>query len=198
MARARVDAVESEARGRVVTALVDAARALFWERGPDRVTLREIAAAAGVNYGLIHQYVGTKDDLLALVFRADSLDWTAQFSKAPTLQAAISWQMRPASRGYVRMLAHSILEGHDPGRLLGRSPALAEMSRRLEQERPAPRMSGTKTDPRIQAAALTCIVLGWQLFGPFLQQVAGLDDVPAEDVTTAVYELVRESVLPAG
>jgi AcrR family transcriptional regulator len=188
------DEPERDARARVVAALVDAARRLFTERGPNRVSLREIAAAAGVNYGLIHQYVGTKDDLLALVFRTDSTDWVEQFRQAPTLPEAISWQMRPESRGYVRMLAHSILEGRDPARLLGRSPALAEMSKRLERE--APRADDDAIDPRIQAATLTCIVLGWQLFGPFLQHIAGMEDQPFEDVTAQVYGLVRQAVLP--
>jgi len=51
-----------------VLALVEAASSLFAERGPDGVSLREIAAMAGVNYGLIHQCVGSKEDLLNLVF----------------------------------------------------------------------------------------------------------------------------------
>ena len=55
---------ESQARARVIGRLVAAARPLFASRGPSAVSLREVAAAAGVNYGLIYQYVGTKDDLL--------------------------------------------------------------------------------------------------------------------------------------
>ena len=35
--------------------------------GPAAISLRDVAARAGVNYGLIHQYIGTKDDLLRLV-----------------------------------------------------------------------------------------------------------------------------------
>ena len=60
---------DGSARERTTEALVAAAMRLFGERGPGAVSLREVAAEAGVNYGLIHQYVGTKDDLLALVIK---------------------------------------------------------------------------------------------------------------------------------
>ena len=42
--------------------MLDAARTLIAEQGPG-VGLRDIAEHAGVNFGLIYQYVGTKDDL---------------------------------------------------------------------------------------------------------------------------------------
>ena len=185
---------EPSARERVVGQLVSAAMTLFAERGPNRVSLREVAAAAGVNYGLIHQYVGTKEDLLGLVFRRASEDWAEQFASAPTLEQALAWQFRPQSATYVRMLTHSLLDGHDPAKLLGRSPASQEMSRRLSEESaPVP---GVADDPRIQAAALTCMRLGWGLFGDFIRTVAGLDDRPEDEVTEAVYATVRRAVLP--
>jgi AcrR family transcriptional regulator len=190
-------AAPPSARERVVDQLVAAAMPLFAERGPKQVSLREIATAAGVNYGLIHQYVGTKQDLLALVFRRASQDWAEQFASAPTLDDALDWQFRPRSATYVRMLTHALLEGDDPARLLGRSPASTEMSRRLASEAGG----GTgdddpRDDPRIQAAALTCMRLGWGLFGDFLRTVAGLDDRPEDEVRAAVYATVRRAVVP--
>jgi AcrR family transcriptional regulator len=181
----------------VVAQLADAAMALFAERGPNRVSLREVAAAAGVNYGLIHQYVGSKEDLLALVLRRASEDWAEQFASAPTLSDALAWQFRRQSATYVRMLTHSLLDGHDPAKLIGRSPALQAMSRRLSAEaelHAGP--DGLDDDVRIAAAALTCVRLGWGLFGEFLRTIAGLDDLPEEQVTNAVYATVRRAVVP--
>ena len=43
--------------------ILDAARALFAERGYDRTTLRAIGAAAGVDPALIHHYFGNKEGL---------------------------------------------------------------------------------------------------------------------------------------
>jgi AcrR family transcriptional regulator len=171
--------------------------ALFAERGPNRVSLREVAAAAGVNYGLIHQYVGSKEDLLSLVFRRASADWAEQFAGAKTLDDALAWQFRPQSATYVRMLTYSLLDGHDPAKLLGRSPALQAMSQRLSAEaelHTGP--GGLGDDARIQAAALTCVRLGWGLFGDFLRTIAGLDDLPEDQVTDAVYSTVRRVVVP--
>ena len=46
-------------------AILDAARALFAERGYERTTIRSVARRAGVDPALVHHYFGTKADLLA-------------------------------------------------------------------------------------------------------------------------------------
>ena len=46
-------------------ALIDAAKALSAVRSPRQVSGRELAQRAGVNYGLIHYYFGTKDNVFA-------------------------------------------------------------------------------------------------------------------------------------
>lgn len=46
-------------------ALIDAATSLMAVRSPRRVSGRELADHAGVNYGLIHHYFGTKDNVFA-------------------------------------------------------------------------------------------------------------------------------------
>lgn len=45
--------------------LIDAAKALSAVRSPRQVSGRELARRAGVNYGLIHYYFGTKDNVFA-------------------------------------------------------------------------------------------------------------------------------------
>ncbi|WP_082564086.1 TetR/AcrR family transcriptional regulator [Nocardioides sp. Root140] len=182
---------ESQARARVVQLLVDAARPLFASRGPAAVSLREVARAAGVNYGLIHQYVGTKDDLLKLVFQRSSDAYAQQFSAAASTEDAIAILMRPKSSEYVRMLARSILEGRDPAAILGRSPAMDELSRRIVQSEGD---AGDDVESRIQVAALTSAALGWGLFGSFVRGITGLEDQSDEDLTLAVYALVRRGV----
>jgi AcrR family transcriptional regulator len=46
-------------------ALLDAATALFAERGYDRTTVRDIATRAGVNQALLFRYFGSKEALFA-------------------------------------------------------------------------------------------------------------------------------------
>ena len=45
--------------------LIDAAKRLMSMRSPRQVSGRELAQHAGVNYGLIHHYFGTKDNVFA-------------------------------------------------------------------------------------------------------------------------------------
>src|SRR5437762_7377291 len=94
-------------REEVIRRLVAAAATLFAEDGPDGVSLRQVAAKAGVNYGLIHQYVGTKDDLLRLVFRSVSESAAGRFAEAGDLDAALDAfaGADPQPSQYVRMLA---------------------------------------------------------------------------------------------
>ena len=151
-----------------------------------------MAASAGVNYGLIYQYVGTKEDLLKLVFQRSSEDYAQHFAAAEGADDAIAFLMRPKSSEYVRMLARSILENHDPAALLGRSPAMTELSRRIADGTQDSSREGV--DSRVQVAALTCVALGWGLFGSFVKGITGLDDQPDDELTMAVYAMVRRGV----
>ena len=45
--------------------ILAAARELFAAHGVDGVSVRQIAAKAGVNHALVHRYFGTKDEMVA-------------------------------------------------------------------------------------------------------------------------------------
>lgn len=49
--------------------LVDAAREVFYEKGYDGATVRDIAKKAAVNLALLHYYFRTKDKLFEVVFQ---------------------------------------------------------------------------------------------------------------------------------
>ena len=59
-------------------ALLKAAADLFTERGFDRTSVREVAAAAGVDQALVFRYFGSKEDLLAAVLTAPGRALTEQ------------------------------------------------------------------------------------------------------------------------
>ena len=54
---------------RTRTAILNAARHLFAERGIKSVSIRNIAAAAGVSHGLIQQYFGTRENMVAGIIK---------------------------------------------------------------------------------------------------------------------------------
>jgi AcrR family transcriptional regulator len=193
-----------------VASLVDAATELFAARGPDGVSLREIAAHAGLNYGLIHQYVGSKDDLLRLVIARSTSTTAARFAQAAGVGEALELLQGPVGVDrppYPRLLAWAILQGRDPRELAGPSPALPKLIAMLPEAGadhdladldPDPDPGADPgadhdlaDDPRLRAAAIAALTLGWSLFGTFVSHAAGLDDVAPAEAHAAVQSLAR-------
>jgi AcrR family transcriptional regulator len=91
--------------------LMKAAERLFADKGVGAVSIRDIAAAAGVNSALIAYYFGSKEELFVAVYRAvvdpinaerhrrfDALD---ALSRPPTIEEVLEAWMRPALVDYV-------------------------------------------------------------------------------------------------
>ena len=72
----RTQAERREATG---TALIDAGRKLFAERGFDAVSAEEIVAAAGVTRGALYHHFDGKRGLFAAVFERIEEDLVASF-----------------------------------------------------------------------------------------------------------------------
>ena len=194
-----------------MAALVAAATELFAARGPDGVSLREIAAHAGLNYGLIHQYVGSKDDLLRMVIAHSTQTTAARLAEAAGVSEALELLQGPVGAdrpAYPRLLAWAILQGRDPRELAGPSPALPQLIAMLPETGalgagtdgdPGNRAASDRAasdpdladDPRLRAAAIAALTLGWSLFGTFVSHAAGLDDVAPAEAHAAVQSLAR-------
>ena len=63
-------AVPATGRRAVEAALLDAATAMLAEVGPRGMSVREVAARAGVNHGQVHHYFGSKEALIRAAIRA--------------------------------------------------------------------------------------------------------------------------------
>ncbi|MBI5090443.1 MAG: helix-turn-helix transcriptional regulator [Actinobacteria bacterium] len=70
----KVTAARSEAAR---SALLEAAIELLAAHGPDGVSSREVAKAAGVNYGLVHYYFGSRNELLRQAIAREMDRWGA-------------------------------------------------------------------------------------------------------------------------
>ena len=165
----------------------DEALRLFAEHGPDAVTVRQIAAAAGVSPGLVIHHFGSKDGLreavdahvlamfgtmLGELTTPDLYDPGA----AGSLAEAVMRYLPPGSPvpGYLRRL---LLSGGDSGRKLfrhlyqGSSTALDAMSE-----------AGLATpgaDPAVRAAILMSNDLAVLLLREQLAEVLGSDPLSA-------------------
>jgi AcrR family transcriptional regulator len=83
--------------------ILAAARKLFAAHGVDGVSVREIAAEAGVNHALVHRYFGTKDEMVAAILLAEG-ERMSQMGR-PEADAEVSLQ---ALR---QILLHALGEG---------------------------------------------------------------------------------------
>lgn len=146
----------------IVDAVADAALELFVQRSPSAVSLREIADLAQVNLGLIHRYVGAKDDVVALVLRRHTERARTAIETAADgteLIAVIAdTVVRRPSTG--RLIAGLLLDGADLTEMKGEFPLLDRMAR---------------LDGDLDAALTYALALGWEVFGPSLLSALDAD-----------------------
>jgi AcrR family transcriptional regulator len=183
--RRRIDPVPSRTRpygqAAVVSALVEAATELFARHGPGAVSLRDVAREADVNLGLIHRYVGGKQDLLGLVLAgrpgmppSDAPEPRSTGEVVDLLLGLIS-----ADATHNRVLARAILDGFDVPRGPEGFPLIARSATALRAEVPAP-------DADVRVAMLAAAALGWQVIGPLLLEAVGQDHLSPEELASTL------------
>lgn len=163
--------------------ILAAARDLFAERDIRSVTVREIAARAGVAHSLVNRYFGSKDQMLAEILRHEAASYGA-----PPDSAEVAPETGLASLRQV--LLHSLMEARTTHVLLMRAELLGlEPENMLEpEERPLRLMSdwiaqqqaaggGARRpgqDPAIAAAVVGAAVLAFSNMSPWLMTAVGL------------------------
>jgi AcrR family transcriptional regulator len=168
-------------RDEVVAAIQAAAIELLAEHGPRELTVRAIAARAGVNHALVHRHFGTKDDLIRTVLASESAA-IAEAAGARQGTAAMLGLLEE-HRGYFRALARAVLDS--PTALAGTAMPAATAFLRLVGE-PDERTRGA-------AAAAGALALGWLVFGEHLAAGlgAGSPDTLRAPVVAAIESLTR-------
>lgn len=163
----------------MVAALLDSARTLIAERGPD-VGLRDIAEHAGVNFGLIYQYVGTKEQLVREVYQRAARDAADRLADAEHLDEALAMLMAFGDGATARLVGWAVLGGMQSEQLFRDSPALDVLAdfARADAAHAGRRMS--IEDARVFAAMAMIVALGWRLFGGAALSAAGLDGARSE------------------
>ncbi len=168
------------------TAILDAAEELFSRRDPNRVTIREIAEKAGVTHPLVHQYVGSKQDILDAVIRRGAPQRHQIMAEHPDLRDAIPLLIADivGRRVHSRAILRSAMDGVTTHRLrIGWTPdecCSDWRMRRFERERPRPQPPGAM-DPRIVMAAMTALAYGWVGAQDWLMQIFQLEEVDPTD-----------------
>jgi AcrR family transcriptional regulator len=187
-------------REQTTAAILDAAEKLFAERGFTAVTVRDIAAEAGVSHALVHRYLGSKADVYRAVLARDEDALRDAASDEPDLLAAASLMLRKGfadERNYVRLIAHSALHGLSYERTVRRFAAterLVELAEATAASEGADR-DPEALDPRFAVAAVVALFIGWMSTGDWVLRAVGLTDLSEEEIVDsferAVHQLLR-------
>lgn len=159
----------------MVAAILDSASQLFADRGPAAASIRDIAARARVNHGLVFRHFGTKENLVAAV-----LDHLAAQLTALMDRGAPADEIQAAGGRQLRVIARALLDGYPAGQLQTSFPAAARLLDEIRPQHPSDEAA------RLAAAHASALLLGWQLFEPFLRSATGLHDFPADELRQSI------------
>ncbi len=162
----------------VTDALIEAATTLFAERGPGAVSVRDVAAQAGVNHGLVHRHFGSKEALVTAVL--DHL--VTELREALAAQASANpeelFDAVAVREDYWRVLARALLDGHTDWLADGSFPVIAKGIEGVE----ALKQNGDLApdlDAQAVVATFVAVGLGWLVFEPFIAAATGMGGTPA-------------------
>ena len=178
-------------RGRsdVQLALIQAATQLFSAHGPSAVSVRTIAKEAGVNHGLVHRHFGSKEGLLKAVLNHLADEVSIAVGPADpneTLLDVVRPLMHSTEGGdghWLRIIARSILDGHDLQTLQDRFP----MTDRVIEAARRENLNGMA--PEAWVSFIMSIGLGMLLFEPFLRISTGQDEAQWEQSRAQILAL---------
>ena len=162
----------------IVGAVADAAHDLFVARSPSAVSMRDIAAASQVNLGMIHRYIGSKQDVIALVLarHTEQARLAAAAAADDDELLAIVADAVVNRPGTGRLIAGMILDGVDVKERKGEFPLLERLA---------------ESDTELTAAFTYALALGWEVFGPSLSAALGVSAESAE-VSAGLVDAMRQ------
>ncbi len=184
-------------REAVRAAVIKAAAELFSANGVEAVSVRDIAARANVNYGLIHRHFGTKENLLREVHNT-------LLERLRTAVGSVSFDRDWFTEAFKTIQGHEQLwrlealiglGGKYEGRIQSGFPIMEDMVAAAERAQAEGRLRNG-IDPKVMVAALEAMAMGMLVFGDMILQgtgQAGKDRKEAfDDVIEAIMALVGQ------
>jgi TetR/AcrR family transcriptional regulator, repressor for neighboring sulfatase len=182
-------------REATTTAILDAAEDLFAQRGYTAVTIREIAASAGVSHALVHRYLGTKDDVYrAMLVRRETVIHDAAPDEDDLLLATrLMLAEALHQRRYLRLIMHSALHGLPYSRTSGRFAATERLVQLAEEAAARePDRDPDALDPRFVIASFVAMLLGWNAGRDWLLPATGLDGMSDDEFVAALERVILD------
>lgn len=167
----------------VIAAVLEAAGELFAEKGPAATSIREVAARAGVNHGLLHRHFGSKHRLLAATLQNLADSGAALRESGAPLEEIAAAQERQA-----RVMVRSTLDGFPVEELQQRFPGMEAFLDVVRAKHSDERTA------RLLAAHGMALQFGWGLLGPTLRVAFGLQDLDETEIRAAVADQLAKIV----
>ncbi len=184
----------------VPAAILRSAGELLSRNSPSEVTLREIAAHAGVNYGLIHRHFGTKEALILRLFDAFAKYGASLMQDAESIYEAIAKAFEAESGAFAEILAWMILDRVEPDRLWGDLTVMHDAADRTasawDEHTPLP-PTRPVFDPRVVSTLAVLVISVWEFYAPYVATMGDYPDRDAADVKREVLELLQLMIAAA-
>lgn len=173
------DAPRSSVRGpeAVRRSLIDAALQLMSMRSPRQISGRELAKTAGVNYGLIHHYFGSKD----AVFAAAVAESTEEMARRWTVAGLLPLNTTDEAASY-RTFSKLELDDDD-------SPVKDLLQRIVIGQAEAQGRETTDKDLLAEVALCAALQFGWGAFEPEIVNGLAIYDIDLQDLRERVSKL---------
>lgn len=190
-------------------AILDAATELMAARPITDISVREIAARAGVAHTMIYRHIGSKQDLeRAVVDR--TVNEVLAFARPNPAGALAGFERLIETllrrRESLLVLTHSLLTADGAARNADRAPVMAllldalhtDIDARRAAGQPQPTPAFPPLSPEVAVGAVAALVMGWVAFEPRIRAGTGLTETPVAELATlatAIFDLART---PAG
>jgi AcrR family transcriptional regulator len=179
-------------REQVIESIIDATLSLWSAKGPAEVSLRAIAARAGVNYGLVYRHFRTKEAVIRAAMDrvvARSMMYTEDCTD---LVDAMDSVLPRSTGAHARLLAWAILQYLMDDVMPAEDPFLQRLRELAKADVPAD-APDPDTAAKVKAGSLLAMLYGWRLFEPYLVRGLQLDQVGHDELDA----LIRERMLKA-
>jgi AcrR family transcriptional regulator/predicted DNA-binding transcriptional regulator AlpA len=171
--------------------LVAATARLMMANPGSEISIRQIAAEAGVAHSDLYRYASSKEQLQRLAYAHISDAFAASF---PADYDQMVGQLQPLleavleRRTAMRVLAHEIIS--NPAAVPDHRVAISTIADLVAQHRAESGVTST-VDPRVVGACVGALAWGITLFGERWRQVLGLSELPMDQVATVARAILE-------
>ena len=178
---------------KLVPRILDAAERLFAEHGPVNVSIRDIAAEAGLPHSAIYRYFESKDEVLHRVLargRDRQVEHeTEQRRQGISAAGGLEWLMEN-NRAYMLAVVRLALQGETTSSL-GLDPERGAASTSLAAlQAGAPPEPRTDLDPRMVLAALVALSFGYAVGEEWIRDTLGMQACDIDQLRAGVEEVM--------